>query len=127
MYSAIEIDKHWIRSIEDSFEINQNHWQGKTKQFALERGKWYACEITGDNFCEDKCTYSPIKILDIEPMQTGRRTFHLDFYFANYPEGARDKRYTLQTIERGRSFLLAKSLDHAPSDTSIQVWFDRNA
>ena len=84
-------------------------------RFTLERGKWYACEFIGDEFNEDKCSYSPIKVHSIEPLHAGNRTFVLNFYHANYPEGVRDKSYTLQTIERGVSIVLARSTDHEPS------------
>ena len=73
----------------------------------------------------------------------------LDFYHANYPEGVREKRYTLQTIERGERFLLARSVEHnpvrilqiydinyewivrhftglVPDREDIQGWLDRN-
>ena len=38
----------------------------------------------------------------------------VDFYHANYPEGVRDKTYTLENIECGSGFLLAKSVEHDP-------------
>lgn len=83
-------------------------------RFTLQVGQWYACEIIGDEFAEDKCCYSPIKVLKVEPDKSGNRTFTMHFYHANYPEGVRNKSYRLQTIERGRSLLLARSLDHDP-------------
>ena len=83
-------------------------------RFTLQPDQWYACEFIGDEFVEDKCSYSPIKTRDVQPDKSGGRTFILRFYHANYPEGVRDKSYYLQTIERGRSLLLAKSLDHDP-------------
>jgi hypothetical protein len=83
-------------------------------RFTLEPRRWYACELIGDEFTEDKCSYSPIKVHQVKPAKTGNRTFALEFYHANYPEGVRDKVYQLQTIERGRSLLLAKSLEHNP-------------
>ncbi len=119
-------------------------------RFTLQPGQWYACELIGDEFDEDKCSYSPIKVLKVEPGKTGNRTFALHFYHANYPEGVRDKVYQLQTIEWGRSLLLARSLEHDPprflqvyeisvewvtrhfrgadpDSQDIQGWLDRNA
>lgn len=83
-------------------------------RFKLEPDRWYACEIIGDEFDGDKCSYSPVKVLNIKPLVRGNRTLVLEFYHANYPEGVRDKAYTLQTIERGDTFFLARSLDHDP-------------
>lgn len=48
-------------------------------------------------------------------MSTGRRQFQLQFYHANYPEGVRDKLVTLETIERGTSFMLGRSTEHDPT------------
>lgn len=124
------------------------------RRFTIERGRWYACEIIGDEFAggvgTDLCSYSPIKVLSLTPSHSGDRTFRLDFYQANYPEGVRDKRYNLCTIERGESMLMARSTEHTPSrilqiyaitpewvrlhfpdwkpDTNdIQRWLDENA
>lgn len=83
-------------------------------RFTLADNRWYACEFIGDEFEDDLCSYSPIKVLRIEPLKNGSRTLKLDFYHANYPEGVREKSYTLQTIERGERFLLAKSIEHEP-------------
>ena len=85
-------------------------------RFTLKTDRWYACELIGDEFADtsDKCSYSPIKVLRITPLHSGSRTFRLHFYHANYPEGVRDNQYTLQTVERGETFILAKSLDHDP-------------
>ncbi|BCG47930.1 hypothetical protein GEOBRER4_n2783 [Citrifermentans bremense] len=58
-------------------------------------------------------------------MGCGTRTFNLHFYHANYPEGVRDKVYKLQTIERTKRFLLARSLDHQP--VRILLIFDISA
>lgn len=89
--------------------------KGERSRLTLERGRWYACEFIGDEFDIDKCHYSPIKVLDIRAGGRGVRGFTLDFYHAAYPEGVRDKVYDLRMIERGRTVLLAKSIDHDPS------------
>lgn len=83
-------------------------------RFTIEDDRWYACELIGDEFEDDICSYSPIKILKLETHKKGDRSLILHFYHANYPEGVRDKSYNLRTIERGDKFLLAKSLDHSP-------------
>lgn len=87
----------------------------KESRFSLQPRRWYACEIIGDEFDEDKCSYSPILVHEATALQTGQRTFRLHFYHANYPEGVRDKICTLQTIERGKSFILTRSVDHDPA------------
>ena len=84
-------------------------------RFTLQPGKWYACEIIGDEFSEDCCSYSPLRIDHIRPLKKGDQTFSLHFYHANYPEGVRDKQYILRTIEHGYKYILAKSVDHNPS------------
>lgn len=86
------------------------------RRFTLNVGKWYACEIIGDFLdsahSEDRCSYTPIKILGIESLGKGSREFLIRFYHVNYPEGVQGKEYRIQTIERGQSFILANSLDH---------------
>lgn len=83
-------------------------------RFTLVPHHWYACELIGGEFDEDRCSYSPIRIGSVRPQRTGKRTFALDFYHASYPEGVRDKTYQLETIERGERYILAKSIDHHP-------------
>jgi len=83
-------------------------------RFTLELRRWYACEIIGDEFEDGLCSYSPIKVIGIEPIKNGSRMLKLDFYHANYPDGVREKSYPLQTIERGERFLLARSVEHNP-------------
>jgi hypothetical protein len=43
-------------------------------------------------------------------LHSGQRRFELRFYHANYPEGVRDKKYLLETIERAADYLLARRL-----------------
>lgn len=118
-------------------------------RFTLKPDRWYACELIGDEFDEDLCSYSPIRIHSLSMLGTGSRLFELHFYHANYPEGVRDKTYKLETIERGAKFLLSKSRDHDPvrflkiydidwswlcrrglnnidSEFDVQTWLDRN-
>ncbi|WP_339907206.1 hypothetical protein [Symmachiella dynata] len=119
------------------------------QRYTLKPGTWYACELIGDEFGEDKCSYSPIKIQRVQPGKSGNRRLHLHFHHANYSEGVRDKVYELTTVERGASFLLAKSATHEPPrylqiyditpewvarhfpqhrpDEDIQGWLERHA
>jgi len=85
-------------------------------KLTLQKNTWYACEIIGDEFKSetDLCSYSPIKILSLTPLKTGQRIYRLQFYHANYPQGVQIKDYPLQTIERGKQYLLAQSIKSAP-------------
>lgn len=100
-------------------------------QFKLQPSEWYACEIIGDEFAEDCCSYSPIRVDRINPLKRGNQTFDLYFYHANYPEGVRNKKYRLRMIEHGHRYILAKSIDHNPSrvlhiyDIDI-AWIERH-
>ena len=53
-------------------------------RITLELRRWYACEFVRDEFEDDLCSYSPIKILAINPLKNGSRMLKLDFYHANY-------------------------------------------
>jgi len=57
---------------------------------------------------------SPIRVDCLNPLATGDRTFELEFFHANYPEGVQSKTLQLQTIHRGESGILARSKDHSP-------------
>ncbi len=84
-------------------------------QFILQDRCWYAAEFIGEEFGTDIRSYSPIHIHSIQTENLGRRRFTLSFYHANYPEGVRDKIYTLQDVERTRTYLLARSTEHTPT------------
>jgi hypothetical protein len=84
----------------------------RDRRFTLVKNQWYACEIIGDEFVEDKCSYSPIRVDQIKPLGNGNREFLLRFYHANYPEGIRNKEYRLRSIERAATFLIAESVEH---------------
>jgi hypothetical protein len=87
----------------------------KTARFTLAPRRWFAMELIGDEFLSPESAItgcSPIRVDEIVP--GGARQFALQFYHAAYPEGVRDKRYRLQTIERGASFMLARSIDQGP-------------
>lgn len=95
-------------------ELWQSLQNSSDKRFSLKSGSWYACEIFGDEFDDDLCSYSPIKIIGIEPAKSGKSVLVLKFYHANYPCGVQDKEYQLRTVERGQKYFLAKSLSHNP-------------
>jgi len=97
--------------------MNDKHDQSACQRFTLRPGHWYAAELIGDEFSatDDFRSYSAIRVDSVVPVKSGHRHFDLGFYHTNYPEGVRDKTYSLQTLERGESFILARSLDHTPS------------
>ena len=79
--------------------------------------RWYAVELIGDDMPlspDGGFARSPIRVDSVTPRKSGKRLFELAFYHANYPEGVRDKVYSLETIERGERFILAKSTEHDP-------------
>ncbi|MDH3990246.1 MAG: hypothetical protein OEV34_14000 [Gammaproteobacteria bacterium] len=90
-------------------------------RFTIRPQQWYACQFIGDEFSEGLHAYSAIKVRTIMPMRSGKRTFRLDFYHANYPKGVRDKSYEMTTIERGSTMLLARSLQHDPA-RYLLIW-----
>jgi hypothetical protein len=105
-----------------TLELNENLMNTPKPRFQIKEGIWYACEFIGDEFNEDCCSYSPIRVDEIKPLKSGSRRFSLNFYHANYPEGVRDKCYTLQTIERGESFIIAKSIEHNDPARLLQIY-----
>ncbi|MFP4154800.1 MAG: hypothetical protein ACLFSG_03800 [Halothiobacillaceae bacterium] len=92
-------------------------------RFTLEKGRWYAAEIISEFFGNHVRSYTPIRVHDVQPQ--GGRCYALDFYHANYPQGVQSKRYTLQTVERNRFFILARSTHHEP--TRWLLIYDINA
>lgn len=84
------------------------------ERFTLVVRHWYAAEFIGEEFGSDIRSISPIRIHGITPKKNNNRLMELDFYHANYPEGVRDKKYRLETLERNQEFYLARSIDHIP-------------
>jgi len=87
----------------------------KQRRFTLERGKWYAADFIADDVpssMEGGYGYSPIYVLGISPNKSGKRLFDLKFYHANYPAGVNDKEYSLKTVHRGNTYILAHTTNH---------------
>lgn len=76
--------------------------------FTLEQSRWYAWEMlpgyTGNRY------YSPIRVEDIQPLQTGRGIFRLRFWNAYYAEGAKNFSVRLMVLHRGREYMIVKLL-----------------
>lgn len=86
------------------------------KRFTLKRRNWYAVDLIADDVpgsLEGGYGFSPIFILDFLPKKTGSRLFELKFFHVNYPEGVQIKAYPMQTVHRGKNYILAKTTDHS--------------
>lgn len=74
-------------------------------------------DITIDEFdATAMCSWSlsPILVEGITPLKSGQGVMKLNFFHANYPSGVQGKEYTLQTMHRGKTGLLARSIGHKP-------------
>jgi len=78
-------------------------------------GRWYAAEFIGDASISKEDTFSPFKVLGIIPKGGGKREFVLEFIHVNRSVGERTEKWLMQTIERGKKFILARSLNHESS------------
>ena len=73
------------------------------------------CQFLGDEFGNDfDISVSEIRVDRLVTGKSGDRTFRLDFFHANYPEGVQDKSYRLRTIHRGEHSMLVESIEHQP-------------
>lgn len=89
-----------------------------SRRYTLQPGRWYAVELIGDDMRfppHGVFSRSPVRIDQIAPQGGGKRLFELSFYHAAYPEGVRDKRYSLEMIERGERYILARCVGAEPS------------
>ncbi len=83
--------------------------------FIPEEEEWYAMEIFGDDFhgvFTGEMDYSPIKVITFEEAEG--YYFNLVFYHAWYPAGVQGKKYTIEVIQTGEHYILARSVDHDP-------------
>lgn len=83
-------------------------------QYTLQPGSWYACQFIGDEFVGESASCSPIKVLCVTPLKTGKGLMSLEFYHANYPEGVRTKEYVVKVLLRGARYVLLQSTNHDP-------------
>ncbi len=60
-------------------------------------------------------TQLPARRFEADTLKTGNALLELDFHHENYPEGVRDKRYRLEVLVRGTTYVLARSVEHRPS------------
>jgi hypothetical protein len=89
----------------------------KESRFTLKERKWYAADFIADDVpgsMEGGYGYSPIFIVKLRKKKTGSSIFGLEFFHANYPQGVNSKAYELQTIHRGKSYILTKTTTHDP-------------
>jgi len=88
----------------------------KRQRFTIEERRWYGVRFIGDEYFDLRgYQYSPIRVDGIRPLKTGKGIFELNFYHANYPSGVNDNLYRLKTLERGETYILAKSTEHTPA------------
>ena len=88
-----------------------------SRRYTLQPGCWYAAELIGDDMPASDggvVARSPIRVDALRPHQSGKRLLELAFYHAAYPEGVRDKHYSLETIERGERYILARCVGAEP-------------
>ena len=103
----------WLPALPKGFRVaGMTRYPTGVSRLSLEPGRWYAAELIGEEFEEAIRSYSPIRVDQVVPKCS--RQFTLAFFHANYPEGVQNKEYNLQTIERNRRFILARSTDHTP-------------
>ena len=86
------------------------------ERLKIESGTWYACTFFGDDMAGYDETlggysFSPILVIELNPLKTGQSKFQLKFFHANYPEGVNTKEYECVKLGHGRTFVLAQS-DH---------------
>ena len=76
--------------------------------FTLEKERWYAWEMlpgyTGSRY------YSPIRVENIQPLQTGRGILELRFWNACYAEGVQSFVLRLMVLHRGQEYMIVKLL-----------------
>ena len=88
----------------------------KPPRFTLQPRTWYAMEIT---FPHGNRHASPIWCIGVCPLKTGHRQMSLDFWHANYSEGAQHKVYELRILARQSGFLLGARDDSSESSVLL--------
>ena len=85
-----------------------------TARFTITRGQWYGWTMWpgyGDN-----AYHSPVWVREVQPLS--KRRLRIDFFNLGYAEGMQDMSYTMQTLKREESYLLAAVPD---SDRCVAV------
>ena len=83
-------------------------------RLTLERGKWYGWTMYPGY--GDEAYYSPIWVRELAPL--GDRQFRLDFFNLAYAAGVQDTSYTLKTLKREATYLVAAQPD---SDRTVII------
>ena len=84
------------------------------EKLTLERGQWYGWTMWPGY--TDQAYHSPIQVIDLRPL--GKRQFQLEFFNLGYAEGVQGMTYTLQTLKREPTYLLAAVPD---SDRAVAI------
>jgi hypothetical protein len=79
----------------------------KHKRFTLEPRRWYAMlwVVRGGGQLA-----SPIWVMEVRGLETGKGVLEVKFWHANYPEGVQDKTYVLRVVAREQGYLLGRRL-----------------
>ena len=77
-------------------------------RFSLLPGRYYAMELFSPEFGEQVRHASPIRVYELTAAGGGDRRFELSFHHEAYPQGVRDKLYTVETIERIEHYLFGR-------------------
>jgi hypothetical protein len=98
------------------------------ERMTLEPGRWYGWTMYPGYL--DRPYHSPIKVLGVRALGTGRGLFDLEFHNLAYAEGVRNMGYRLRTLRRERHHIIAAEDE---SDRSVvivplgMVWIDIHA
>ncbi|WP_182870878.1 hypothetical protein [Stieleria mannarensis] len=79
-------------------------------RFTLSQDQWYACLSFGDDYKASDLierSWSPILVRNVVPLGTGKREYSLEYVDSSSPDSPIERTYTLRTVNRGRSGLLA--------------------
>ena len=83
-------------------------------RLTITRGQWYGWTMWPGY--GDHAYHSPVWVREVQPL--GKRRLRIDFFNLGYAQGVQDMSYTLQTLKREQSYLLASVPD---SDRSVAV------
>lgn len=86
------------------------------ERMTLEPGRWYGWTMYPGYV--DRPYHSPIKVLEVRALGTGRELFDLEFHNLAYARGVRNMHYRLRTLRRERHHIIAAQAD---SDRSVVI------
>lgn len=84
-------------------------------RLALERKRWYAWEMLPGYGSQPY--YSPIRVDEIRPLQTGKSLLELTFFNAAYASGVQNFKLMLRVLKREQTYLAAEITDSLQTPT----------